>query len=85
MRLSWAGTMAGPWRKGNRGRRLFPSLLRGLPAIANRGRESVEHQLFNNDLMRLSNSSKLWSPFIISPLMKKVGVEFTFNTSFAYF
>src|SRR5262245_44365999 len=71
--------------EGQPRRQLFPSLLRGLPAITNRGRESVENQLFNNDLMRLSNSSKLWSPFTISPLMKKVGVEFTFNTSFAYF
>ena len=35
--------------------------------------------------MRLSNSSKELSPFSISPLMKKVGVEFTFSTSLAYF
>ena len=35
--------------------------------------------------MRFSNSSNEVSPLIISPLMKKVGVEFTFSTSVAYF
>ena len=45
----------------------------------------LRSQLFNKDLMRLSNSSNLVSPLIISPLMKKVGVELTFSTSAAYF
>ena len=42
-------------------------------------------QLLSIALMRFENSSKLCSPLSISPLMKKVGVEFTFNTSLAYF
>src|ERR1700756_5113489 len=42
-------------------------------------------QLLSSALIRLSNSSKEVSPLIISPLMKKVGVEFTFKTSEAYF
>jgi hypothetical protein len=63
----------------------FPKPFAGLTGDCESRRETVENQLFNSDLMRLSNSSKLWSPFIISPLMKKVGVEFTFSTSFAYF
>ena len=33
------------------------------------------NQLFSSELMRLSNSSNAVSPLIISPLMKKVGVE----------
>jgi hypothetical protein len=33
----------------------------------------------------LSNSSNEASPLMTSPLMKKVGVEFTFSTSAAYF
>src|ERR1700722_20886969 len=42
-------------------------------------------QLFSSDLIRLSNSSNEVSPLIISPLMKKVGVELTFSTSLANF
>jgi predicted ester cyclase len=42
-------------------------------------------QLFRSGLMRLANSSNEVSPLSISPLMKKVGVEFTFRTSLAYF
>jgi hypothetical protein len=42
-------------------------------------------QLFSSDLIRLSNSSNVVSPLIISPLMKKVGVELTFSTSLANF
>jgi hypothetical protein len=42
-------------------------------------------QLFRSDLIFLSNSSNEISPLITSPLMKKVGVEFTFSTSDAYF
>ena len=47
--------------------------------------EWAPNQLFNNDLRRLSNSSNRVSPLIISPLMKKVGVELTFSTSAANF
>src|SRR5213076_2370074 len=43
------------------------------------------NQLFSSDLILLSNSSNEVSPLIISPLMKKVGVEPTFKTSFANF
>src|ERR1700722_17265517 len=42
-------------------------------------------QLFSSDLIRLSNSWNEISPLIISPLMKKVGVELTLSTSVAYF
>src|SRR3984885_5004622 len=42
-------------------------------------------QLFSSDLIRLSNSSNEVSPLIISPLIKKVGVELTFSTSLANF
>ena len=42
-------------------------------------------QLFRSGLIRFSNSSIEVSPLIFSPLMKKVGVESTFNTSEAYF
>ena len=83
MRLSWAATMAGPWRKGNRGKQLFPSLLLGLSATVNRDRESLANQLFNNDLMRLSNSSNVTSALSICPLTKKVGVPSTLSTSVA--
>jgi hypothetical protein len=38
---------------------------------------AAANQLFNNDLIRLSNSSNEVSPLIFSPLRKKVGVEFT--------
>ena len=61
------------------------SLLRDLRRGVNRMLQALENQLFNKDLMRLSNSSKLCSPLTISPLMKKVGVEFTFKTSEANF
>jgi hypothetical protein len=47
--------------------------------------ESAPGQLFSSDLIFLSNSSNEVSPLIFSPLMKKVGVESTFNTSLAYF
>src|ERR1700730_1655019 len=43
------------------------------------------NQVFSSDLIRLSNSSNEVSPLILSPLMKKVGVESTFSTSLAYF
>jgi hypothetical protein len=43
------------------------------------------NQLFKSALIRLSNSSNEVSPLILSPLRKKVGVEFTFSTSAAYF
>ena len=43
------------------------------------------NQLLSSDLIRLSNSSNEVSPLIISPLMKKVGVELTFSTSLANF
>src|SRR5579872_814138 len=42
-------------------------------------------QLLSSALIRLSNSSNEVSPLIMSPLMKKVGVEFTLSTSEAYF
>ncbi len=42
-------------------------------------------QLFSSGSMCLLNSSNEVSPFSISPLTKKVGVEFTFSTSLAYF
>src|ERR1700730_9016715 len=48
------------------------------------GRERI-NQVFSSDLIRLSNSSNEVSPLILSPLMKKVGVESTFSTSLAYF
>jgi hypothetical protein len=50
----------------------------------NTNAEQVD-QLFSSDLIRLSNSSNEVSPLIISPLMKKVGVELTFSTSLANF
>src|ERR1700741_5177416 len=80
-----AATMAGAGPEGNRGKELFSSLLGGLSEIVNQRCESLKNQLFNSALMRLSNSSKLCSPFNASPLMKKNGVEFTFKTSLAYF
>lgn len=43
------------------------------------------NQLFSSGLIFLANSSNEVSPLIFSPLMKKVGVESTFNTSLAYF
>ena len=43
------------------------------------------NQLFSSGSICLLNSSNEVSPFSISPLMKKVGVEFTFSTSLAYF
>lgn len=61
---------------------LLSSLLLDLSAEVNPGRAN---QLFSIALMRFENSSKLWSPLIISPLMKKVGVDVTFSTSAAYF
>ena len=51
----------------------------------NRTNQALENQLFKRALIRLSNSSNRVSPLISSPLMKKDGVEFTFNTSAAYF
>src|SRR5438045_5302103 len=42
-------------------------------------------QLLSSELMLLSNSANEASPLILSPLMKKVGVESTFSTSLAYF
>jgi hypothetical protein len=55
--------------------------------LAGRGacRSAAIDQLFSSDLIFLSNSSNEASPLITSPLMKKVGVEFTFSTSLAYF
>src|SRR5215475_4821377 len=63
----------------------FPKPFVGVIGECESTARKLPNQLFNNDLMRLSNSSKLCSPFTISPLMKKVGVEFTFSTSLAYF
>src|ERR1700738_1711431 len=53
-----------------------------VPAV---GRPRRDHQLLSSDLIRLSNSSNEASPLILSPLIKKVGVESTFSTSPAYF
>ena len=89
MHPSWAATMAGPGRKGNRRRLLFPKVLcrylLDLPGPANPANQAAGNQLFKSALIRLSNSSNRVSPLISSPLMKKDGVEFTFNTSAAYF
>src|SRR5579859_4945164 len=59
------------------------------PAIPMREKPSnhaLADQLpFRSGLIFFSNSSIDVSPLIFSPLMKKVGVESTFNTSLAYF
>jgi hypothetical protein len=44
-----------------------------------------KNQLFSSGLISFSKSSKVAAPLTISPLMKKLGVEFTFSTSLAYF
>jgi hypothetical protein len=48
-------------------------------------RGTLANQLFSSGLISLSKSSKVAAPLTISPLMKKVGVEFTLSTSLAYF
>src|SRR3954452_16502879 len=81
-----APTMARPGREGNRPRGLFPRLLRGLSVADGSGHQpELTDQLFSSDLILLSNSANEVSPLILSPLMKKVGVESTFSTSLAYF
>src|SRR4051794_18035131 len=85
-RGSHAPTMARPKREGNRPRGLFPRLLRGLSVANGSGQQpELNDQLFSRDLILLSNSANEVSPLILSPLMKKVGVESTFSTSLAYF
>ena len=94
-RLSGA-TMAASRLEGNGPNVLFPSLLLGLSAQMNLDRKPPENQhlsgrtgaagqLFSSGFILFSNSSIEVSPLIFSPLMKKVGVESTFNTSAAYF
>src|ERR1700759_966428 len=46
---------------------------------------AVCNQPCSSGLIRFWNCSNEVSPLIFSPLMKKVGVESTFNTSLAYF
>jgi hypothetical protein len=82
---SWQATMARPGPEGNRRRGFSQGFCVGY------GRQVIpvpfgrKNQLFSSDLILLSNSSNEVSPLIISPLMKKVGVELTFKTSFANF
>src|SRR5450631_1653473 len=82
-------TMARPGLKGNRREGLFPRelyrLLQGLCRALESGPQATRNQLLSSDFIRLSNSSNEVSPLIISPLMKKVGVELTLSTSAAYF
>src|SRR3981081_834360 len=82
---SWAATMARPGPEGNRRAGLFPRLLQGLSRAQGFPLAATQNQLFSSDLIFLSNSANEVSPLIISPLTKKVGVEFTFSTSAAYF
>src|SRR6266404_5523882 len=82
---SWQATMARPGPEGNRRRGFSQGFCAGY------GRQAIpvppggKNQLFSSDLILLSNSSNEVSPLIISPLMKKVGVELTFKTSLANF
>jgi len=79
------------WLTGKSVMRLEKTFRRGRPHLDSSAGDDWRHeaarigQLFSSDLIRLSNSSNEVSPLIISPLMKKVGVEFTFSTSLAYF
>jgi hypothetical protein len=78
------------WAGGQRAYRAFP---KGFEALLSsllldlwpRLNPAEANQLFSIALMRFENSSKLCSPLIISPLMKKVGVDCTFSTSAANF
>ena len=75
---------------GQRPREAFPKgfealVWRLLLDLSARMNPQRANQLFSIALMRFENSSKLCSPLIISPLMKKVGVDCTFSTSAAYF
>ena len=80
-----AATMATAGPEGNRRALLFPRLLLGLSGEMPCVPAESCNQLFNSDLIRLSNSSNVVAPVIFSPLMKKVGVEFTLSTSLANF
>src|SRR6266851_2473333 len=82
---SWQATMARPGPEGNRRRGFSQGFCGGYGAWESQFRQGSKNQLFSSDLILLSNSSNEVSPLIISPLMKKVGVELTFSTSLANF
>ena len=85
MRLSWRATMARPGAGGNAADGFSKGIYRGFCKAYREPIDPGPNQLFKKDLIFLSNSSNDVSPLIFSPLIKKVGVEFTFNTSAAYF
>lgn len=80
-------TMAAVRCEGNRRKPFFPrDLCRERYGSGCANQEcGVANQLLSSGLIFLANSSNEASPLIFSPLMKKVGVESTFNTSLAYF
>src|SRR6476619_6105590 len=84
-RGSWQPTMARPGPEGNRPRGFSQGFCAGYGGQVILVPPGGKNQLFSSDLILLSNSSNEVSPLIISPLMKKVGVELTFRTSLANF
>ena len=84
---SWQRQWRGRGRRATGAAGLFPRLLWpcGLIRAVGIPVRRAPDQLFSSDLIFLSNSSNEVSPLIISPLMKKVGVELTFSTSLANF
>src|SRR5205823_11979345 len=82
---SWEATMARLGPEGNRRRGFSQGFCAGYRTVDNPGQPGRNNQLFSSDLIFLSNSANEVSPLIISPFMKKVGVELTFSTSLANF
>jgi hypothetical protein len=64
-------TMARPAAQGNRRAGLFPRLLQGVMRESKFRSGATPNQVFNSNLIFLSNSSNGLSPAIIPPLMKK--------------
>jgi hypothetical protein len=90
LRLLMSGDNGEAGAGGQRLREAFPKgfealVWRLLLDLSARMNPHAPNQLFSIALMRFENSSKLCSPLIISPLMKKVGVDCTFSMSAANF